>query len=467
MSNGFIAVYCSKDACYSFQKNSELKVMLEGVFDLLGMDRLRSHSRDWNPLQDNLIKPGSKVLIKPNMVLDKNQGEGGTDCLYTNPSLVDAVIPFVWKALEGKGSIIVADAPVQSCDFDNLIITSGYKEIIEKWKQAGVKIELEDLRGLVSYFEDGYMKSKTTNVNNVVVDLKNYSEHARLSNKEINKMRITNYNPDELANHHNVHKHEYMIAKDVLDADVIINMPKPKSHRKAGVTIGLKNFVGINVRKEYLPHHRQGDITKGGDEYRSGSFLLEWSSLILDFVNRQRDKKNYKIARLATLVSRVLSGFDKRFISKESLREGSWYGNDTIWRTIIDINKIIKYADKHGNMTTSQQRRIFTIADMIVVGEKEGPLLPSPKYAGIIAAGRDLVCFDEAIATLMGFDVRKIPLYRHIRNVSDFTIAEDELKPVIVSNVYKWNNISLDQLNSTNTLMIEPSLGWKGNIELE
>ena len=75
--------------------------------------------------------------------------------------------------------------------------------------------------------------------------------------------------------------------------------------------------------------------------------------------------------------------------------------------------------------------------------------------------------YSKAIATLLGFDTRKIPLYKHIRSIGNYPIAEDELKPVIVSNIPKWNNITIDQLNSTNTLMIEPSLGWKGNIELE
>jgi hypothetical protein len=35
-----------------------------------------------------------------------------------------------------------------------------------------------------------------------------------------------------------------LIAKDVLEADIIINLPKLKMHKKAGVTNALKNFVG-------------------------------------------------------------------------------------------------------------------------------------------------------------------------------------------------------------------------------
>jgi len=31
-----------------------------------------------------------------------------------------------------------------------------------------------------------------------------------------------------------------------------------KLHRKAGITCALKNLIGINGNKEYLPHHRLG-----------------------------------------------------------------------------------------------------------------------------------------------------------------------------------------------------------------
>lgn len=30
---------------------------------------------------------------------------------------------------------------------------------------------------------------------------------------------------------------------------------RPKTHRKADVTIFLRNLVGINANKEFLPHH--------------------------------------------------------------------------------------------------------------------------------------------------------------------------------------------------------------------
>ncbi|SFB14008.1 DUF362 domain-containing protein [Selenomonas ruminantium] len=47
--------------------------------------------------------------------------------------------------------------------------------------------------------------------------------------------------------------HNYNVSEVVLEADVVISLPKPKTHRFGGVTAALKNMVGINANKECLP----------------------------------------------------------------------------------------------------------------------------------------------------------------------------------------------------------------------
>lgn len=452
-------------------ENNKIFEMVRKSFHLMKMDEKNYGTKNWNPLGERLIKEGNTVLIKPNLVLEKNHGGFGEECLYTNPSLVAAVIPYVLKALKGKGKIIVADAPVQSCDFEKLINNSGYKDLVDYYnkKNQNINIELKDLRGLISKDENGILKQEIVSQNDggIVVDLGKDSEHARLEEKDLKKVRITCYDPNELLKHHNITIHEYLISKEALDADVIIDIPKPKAHRKAGVTISLKNFVGINTRKEYLPHHRVGNKENGGDEYEKKSILLKISSKILDVSNILKAKKKYKIGNIVTKISLIISKIDEKIFSKEKHREGSWHGNDTIWRTIIDINKIIKYADKNGTMKETEQRKIFAIADMIVVGEKEGPLLPSPKYGGIIAMGEDLVCFDEIVATILGLNINKIPLFQHLREKRKYPIVEEKEYGIIVSNDEKLNNKTVSQITKEDAINIEPSSGWKGYIELD
>ena len=55
-------------------------------------------------------------------------------------------------------------------------------------------------------------------------------------------------------------RHRYLVARELIEADVVFNVPKLKTHKKAGVTGALKNLVGINGHKAYLPHHRKGGV---------------------------------------------------------------------------------------------------------------------------------------------------------------------------------------------------------------
>lgn len=451
----------------NYSENNKIFEMVRDGLKDLKMDIENYGKKEWNPFK-GIIKEDNNVLIKPNLVMHKNGAGFGEECLYTSPSLVAAIIPYIYKALNGKGKITIADAPMQSCDFQKLIEDSGYKELVQYYKNKGINIELKDLRGLISKEENGVLKQEISSGNSggVIVDLGKNSEHAKLDKKQLRKIRITNYNPDELLQHHNINKHEYFIAKEALEADVIIDMPKPKAHRKAGVTISLKNFVGINTRKEYLPHHRFGDKKHGGDEYEKNSLLLKISSRLLDLRNMLQYKKMYILAKIINKISNICERADKKFFSKEQNREGSWHGNDTIWRTIIDINRIIKYADKEGKLCDTPQRKIFAIADMIIVGEKEGPLLPSPKYGGIIAMGEDLVCFDEVVATILGLDINKIPLFQHLREKRKYPIVKENEHALIVSNSEKLNNKAISQITKEETINIEPSSGWKGYIEI-
>lgn len=430
--------------------------MVRNLFVDMKLDEKNIGKKNWNPLS-KYIKKGDNVLLKPNMVMDKNLGNYGEDCLYTNVSVVAAILVYVFKALDNTGSVIVADAPVQQCNFENLLETSGYNEMKAYFDKKGFKFSIKDLRGLKSYYKDGNLIQEEIEGCGTIVDLGKRSYHYTTESSYYEKIRITNYDPNELFMHHNDKKHEYYIANDVLNADVIINIPKPKAHRKAGVTIGLKNFVGANVRKEYLPHHRIGDIKSGGDEYNKESFLLLMSSKLKDKANISRKMKKYRITKVYNGIAKIMSGFDKRFVSKEKNREGSWYGNDTIWRTILDINAIVQYGNKNGKLEDKPQRKIINIADMIVVGEKEGPLLPSPKKCGVLVFSEDIIAFDYVIATIMGFDYEKIPTLNKIQ----FNPCKIEIN----SNNKKWNSKKIQDIRNCDTLKITPSDGWKNHIE--
>lgn len=432
---------------------------------LLGLDEAHWGTPSWNPLGE-FIKPGMRVLIKPNLVLDTNHvPANGTDCLYTQPDVVAPVIDYVLIALGGTGKIVVGDAPVQSCNFEKLLETSGYHELISYYQKRGVDISIVDFRGVCRLDKRGTTVLRDGgDAAGTVVDLGPASEFYGMDVKDCRNMRITSYDPRILATHHNEAKHEYCISNHVLEADVIINMPKPKTHRKAGVTISLKNLIGANVHKEFLPHHTMGSAEEGGDEYARRSFVQTLRGHLDDRRNISEAEKRWGSATMYRCAIRVCSML-LRFCN-DRCSEGSWYGNHTISRTIADINKIIYFADKTGKLQETPARQVFIIADMMIVGEKEGPLLPSPKNAGIIAAGINPVCFDEAIATLMGMDIEKIPTLQTVRSITGpYQLVQEAQEPVIVSNDNRLQGKNAAAFPVECRLNLIPSDGWLGHLE--
>lgn len=445
-------------------KENYIYGMVREGFRLSQYDLEHFGAKEWNPL-GGLIHPGSTVLIKPNLVTDFNPSGGGTDCLYTQPSVVAAVCDYVIIALNGTGRIIIADAPVQECDFEKLIRDSGYLALLhfyQKHLPEGISIELTDMRGIRSKPGGaGLFEYYSSDVPSTTVNLGGESEFSDVAEDKIRNMRITNYDPAILQKHHNAMNHEYCISALVLDADVVINMPKPKTHRKAGATAALKNMVGINARKEYLPHHTNGSFRNGGDEYLHRSLVKSIKNFALDQKNHYNQGVGNRLLALPFQMLNRITDACMRLIFWDRYYEGSWYGNTTISRTIIDLNKILLYADKQGRMQESQQRQYLIVADMIVCGEKEGPLQPMPKNVGWIAMGDNPVAFDEIIMTLMGAKTEMIStLVQAKKQHGKYKVPICAEDPVIVSNG-KLNGKMRGTLKKNDILYFEPTSGWR------
>lgn len=449
----------------SHERNGVYKAVREG-FHLLGLDKENYGQSTWNPL-GAYISPGDNVLIKPNLVMDKNLNKyGETDCLYTHPAVVAAVVDYALIALQGEGKIVIGDAPMQECNFENLKKNSGYGRLVNYYCEKGYPVTMVDFREMSSVVKNGVHHSSIRhNVKGKIVQLGKDSDFYKMPNQQHDKIRVTNYDPRILPTHHCGEKHEYYISDYVLDADVIINMPKPKTHRKAGVTISLKNFVGANVRKEYLPHHTVGSVEENGDEYLKKNKIHSFQSQLMDKRNIYSAEGHYIRAYMIRYLIKICVWLLS--LSNDKFAEGSWYGNHTISKTINDINKIIAYADKQGVMKESRQRKLLIVADMIISGEKEAPVNPTPKNVGIIAMGDDQLLFDEAIATLMGFDINKIPTFEGIRKwKGKYKIYSGEDTSIFVSNNKMYDGKTPKELKYEERFNYEASSGWKGHIEL-
>lgn len=428
----------------------------------MGYDKERFGTPEWNPLSD-VIKEGDTVLIKPNLVEEINRSGETFECMYTQPGVIAPVIDYTLLALKGNGKIIVADAPMQDCDFDKLIEQCGLNELINFYKQySEVNVELRDLRAVITKNVNGIPHYTNIDKSSVQVDLGSESEFHTLTKEQILRLRKGANDVNDLRAHHNMLKHEYDICTELLEADVLIDMPKPKLHKKAGVTISLKNMVGVNVRKEYLPHFTEGDGQTGkGDAYEYKDFWKSKRNWANGYACAYATKEHFFVAKIMTIVRRFF-GLGVRLFSKNKDNEGTWRGNHTVSKMVVDINKIVKYADKSGKLCDKQKRKRIIIADMIISGEKAGPVAPSPKNVGIIAVGEDPVCFDECIATLMGAKIEQIPTLVNAREViNQYPLVEKSDYGRIFSNIEKWDRKLYTEILPEDTLKYKPVESWK------
>lgn len=436
----------------SAHKNDIYQMVRDGLIKM-GLDSEHVGQPEWNPLGE-IIAHGDYVLLKPNMVLHENRKkDNGTDCLITHPSVVRAVLDYVVIALGDTGRIVIGDAPLQSCDFEKLVHEQGYCSLVDFYKEQGVTIELTDFRLLKAQVKQGLTNvvERKNSSNCTVVDLGGLSEHKC---KEYKRLRVTGYDPDVMQLHHNEIQHEYMIANQVLSANVIINLPKPKTHRKAGMTGALKNLIGINGNKDWLPHHKMGPATMGGDEYDKPNVFKRLEAEMADRINRRRISGVFR-SQCQRFILRVFMQLGN-WTAASQYHEGSWYGNDTIWRTIIDLNRILLYADMEGRMRDIQQRKIIIIGDMIVSGEGEGPLMPSPKHLGMLIFGWNAVAFDTVVTDIMGFDYRKIPSIAKSYGLRELPLVNFGAEEIIVIG---------DKCKEQNSEPFLPAAGWRNYIE--
>src|SRR5688572_28909200 len=95
--------------------------MVEATLRGLGLDAARAGTPEWNPLGD-LIAPGDRVLVKPNLVSSKNLHQKITGehlaASSTHGSLLRPVLDYALKATGPRGSVRVIDSPVEGCEIE-------------------------------------------------------------------------------------------------------------------------------------------------------------------------------------------------------------------------------------------------------------------------------------------------------------------------------------------------------------
>ena len=139
--------------------------------------------------QFGLVVAGKRVVLKPNLVEFDPAG-----VINTHPAVISAAID-AFRRL-GAREILVAEGPGHRRDNEYLLTASGLWDALRQRDVEYVDLNFDDTRAVV-------MGSHFTRLR------------------------------------------QLMLPQSVLDADLLVSMPKLKTHHFAGVTLALKNLFGI------------------------------------------------------------------------------------------------------------------------------------------------------------------------------------------------------------------------------
>lgn len=237
-------------------------------------------------IQDHKLNVrGKRIVLKPNLV----EFDGRT-AINTHPMVVHAAFEAFQKA--GASEVRIAEGPGHRRVTLDLADAAGYFHTVPRFDDAFTDLNLDDVAQRIIPTPHSKLKSL-------------YLPHT------------------------------------VLDCDLLVSMPKLKTHHWVGATLAMKNLFGL---------------VPGG--------VYGWPKNVLH-----------------------------------------WAG---ISQSIADIHKLFP--------------RQFAIVDGIVGMEGNGPIQGTPKNAGVLVAGRDVVAVDATCCRIMGIDPRKIEyltLARGERNLGE------------------------------------------------
>jgi uncharacterized protein (DUF362 family) len=160
------------------------------------------------------VKPGDRVLLKPNLLTGARPGRECT----TRPEVVYWVARLVQEA---GGHPFLGDSPAFG-SARGVAVANGYQPILEE-----LKLPIIDFHG----------------------------QRYETVNQDFNHL---------------------LLSKEAMEADVVINLPKVKSHVQLTLTLGVKNLFGCVPGKMKAWWHMEA----GKDSTRFGNMLVETAHAI-------------------------------------------------------------------------------------------------------------------------------------------------------------------------------------------
>jgi len=180
--------------------NEKVAIVKTGGNDGAPLRNVVQHALDLLDLPLKDVGPGSCVVIKPNITADRSSWRQG---IVTNPHLVRAIIECV--AERNPREIRIAEAIAVGLDVKKAYSFLGYDKIA---KDTGAR--------LIDLYDEEFVDVPITGSN----------LHATLQ-----------------------------IAKTVIEADFLINVPVIKTHVATGISVCMKNLMGTISREQKKKFH--------------------------------------------------------------------------------------------------------------------------------------------------------------------------------------------------------------------
>jgi uncharacterized protein (DUF362 family) len=438
--------------------------------DSYNSNRIQSVFSKWDSLFKATINPGDTVVIKPNWLAHSHKyDQDEWLSVITHPQIITAVLEQVLDCLEGQGNIIITDAPQTDSQFSKIMERMTPEIWVEMGKNKGVMVTILDLR------EDEWINEGDITVSRKKLpgDPKGSTEcdlgqHSSFKGHQVSSKGYygADYNKNETNEAHSNGKHKYRVSRTVIEADVFVNIPKLKTHKKAGITCSLKNLVGINTYKNYLPHHNEGTPDEGGDQFPTANSRNRVEGILMNKIKTFLHN-NPQFGKLFVPVKTI----GKKIFgdTREVVRSGNWFGNDTLWRMVLDLNKVLFYSNSDGSLRENNienGKRYLTVIDGIIAGEGNGPEAPSAKNVGLIIAGNNPVAADAAAAKMMGLRWEKIfSIFQGFKQNS-YPLINVTYNEINIRSSSKEYNKTLADISPNDTFRFKPHFGWIGHIEV-
>jgi hypothetical protein len=136
----------------------------------------------------------------------------------------------------------------------------------------------------------------------------------------------------------------------------------------------------------------------------------------------------------------------------------NYFDNDIFWRAILDMNKIILYADQDGVLQSTQQRTYISIIDGIQAMERSqhhsygGGGIPYDRH--VVMAGVDPVALDAVGCRVMGYDFNVVPSIGNADSDTTHPIGTNDPDSIAVVG---------DEIDSDINHVFEFNSAWSGD----